>query len=329
MYCRLNNDTFNDAYKDFKLFKLLLLFSFISLKLLASDVEVSAPLIHYTWVGEPTALAPAGQIMLGLDVAGPIATAKKIQQQIKEDPNNSLNYSVHYWCLDKYIRYYENIFTKNEVKIFVHSIEETLKSFPDNSHVKKLYKLFLSDKRELRDILRMNIGRLSDENIKDNTLNVFLKDGFTMFLLAHNHGYIFDTNVFPLASDEKREKIDLITNYPKIALCLSGESKWDFFAMYSPKPKLSQALQMFESWTSSPKWGYLELFTEEHSSENIGPWNIGFLNYNDLGFEKISFKTYEAPMINLMNMMSSHDFLEFISPPEFTNLQRYFSVLKM
>lgn len=311
------------------MFKLLFLFSIASLKLLASDVEAKAPLIHYTWIGEPTMLAPAGQIMVGLDVAGPIATAKQIQQQVKEDPENNPYYPVHYWCLDRYVKYYENVFTENEVNIFVHGIEETLESFSNTtSHVKKLYDLFLSDKQYLRAILKQDVERLHDQNITQATLNVFLKDGFTLFLLAHNHGYIFDTNVFPLAIDEKREKIDLMGNYPELALAFTGESNWDFFAMYSPKPKLSRALHMFETWVSNPKWGYLELFNEDHSSKDKGAWNIGSLNHNDLGFEKISFKTYATPMIDAMNMMGSLKFLEFISPPDFSNLQRYFAAVK-
>ncbi len=199
-------------------------------------------LIHYLWVGPPTKTNP--NAIAGHDVAGPIAMARNLKAQNSND-------TVKFWCLEEYKTFYESQFTKAGVdNIQVCSIE---------AHVAEE-----KNKRKEAKILETLINTKAKSDITND--RVAFKDVFSLFLLATQGGFFFDTNVFP--SDGKRIDLNkVVTDEVWVAAQTDGLEEEnltlypDFFIMHSPAPNNHQMQAILENWLNGVHdTGMLEIF---------------------------------------------------------------------
>ena len=125
--------------------------------------------IHYIWVGPPK----SGLKHSRQDIAAPIQLGEmKIQQTIK------------FWCLDQYVEPFRKTF--NDTSIMVIGIETFLKKL--QSKVKHNEHLWVIN-RVQHIVVTLRNGVTRDR--------VNVKNAFAFFLMWHQGGYIFDTNVKP------------------------------------------------------------------------------------------------------------------------------------
>ncbi|MBA2649537.1 MAG: hypothetical protein H0U75_08090 [Legionella sp.] len=184
-------------------------------------------LIHYLWVGPPT--KNDQNAIAGHDVAGIIAMARSIKAQGIGD------IVLNFWCLGNYQNFYESQFTDAGLEnIIVCSIEQN----------------FTSETKRLRgaDILEDFITTNAKSQLVSE--RVAFKDGFSIFLLATQGGFFFDTNIFPISEKQLDLNQVIDTQNPITASWSSrgGEGDNDFYLMYSPTPNNQHMQQVFANW---------------------------------------------------------------------------------
>lgn len=212
--------------------------------------------INFLWVGPPTIKNPAS--LAGHDIAGPIKMAQQIIKQglVDEHP-------ITFWCLSEHEEYYRDVFNGFKLKIDVSAIEPYLKRKSED---------------EGDDNANFMLQHLS--GLKETTYHrVGFKDGFSLYLLINEAGYYFDTNVFP--SDERELNL---TGGLEVQTARSGyQDSHDFYLMYSPEIKHVDVQGAFARWRRRPKICNLDA---------LGLFSPEYLDCQDLGVKKISYKSY-------------------------------------
>lgn len=219
------------------------------------------PVIHYLWVGQPTEKNTTTAIA-GHDIAGPIEMVRELKRQAGEKEKTN---PIKFWCLEEYASFYQERFKAEAVDIEVCPIERLLRE-ESRGHLATRAEKLLEYKA-------------SHLNIDDIQSKVMFKDAFSLFLLASQGGYFFDTNVFP-----QKDKIISLPENPTVTTARSPDGCNDFFMMYSPERGNPQMLKAFDRWITTPRHANLGVFDR---------LSIPYFDFRkEMGVEKQSYKTY-------------------------------------
>lgn len=215
------------------------------------------PVIHYLWVGQPTKTDPT--TIAGHDIAGPInmARALKIQEENGEETN-----PIKFWCLETHANFYRTTFESEGVDIEICTIEGLLEKESDGD---------LADRaKSVQGFMAEYLGTVETR--------VAFKDIFSLFLLASEGGYFFDTNVFP----EKNKPISLLGE-PVVTTAKSGfQEANDFYMMYSPGRQNADMINIVDDWIREPGFGSVSVFKVAE---------VPYFN-SEMGVQKLSYKSY-------------------------------------
>ncbi len=163
------------------------------------------PVIHYSWIGSPTASGKKGH-----DTDGVMAMA-----------NNNDSNKIVFWCLEKHEAHYKEKFSKL-TNVTVRSVESC---FTDEK--------FESD---LRDKLKISYDALLKNTKRPLTVrdNVAFKNVFTLFVLSTQGGYTLDTNVEPMRW--KKVRLNAVNEFTTACLLVPDqENQTECWMMASPE----------------------------------------------------------------------------------------------
>ncbi|WP_157737118.1 hypothetical protein [Legionella lansingensis] len=189
--------------------------------------------------------------------------AKQLQVQREKGQDS---YTIKFWCLEKHKLFYQKQFAEEGIDIVeVCSIEDLLKKEQDG---------------ELADRAKFVRDFMNTTSLNEVTERVKLKDLLSLFLLASQGGYFFDTNVSP----EKGKTVSL-PGEPTVTTAKSGfQNSNDFYMMYSPKRADSNMLAIFDAWKEDPGFGNLSVF---RAPQEPVPYFA-----KEMGVKKQSYKSY-------------------------------------
>ncbi len=241
--------------------------------------------IHYAWIGPPT--RDNIYAIAGHDIAGPIETARKLQEQAAQ--GEEVN-PIKFWCLKEHEEYYQTVFKNERVDIEVCAVEDLLDA---TSHKERAAGMTEAGAEHAEAAAFMQ--KLLDDKVKnadkdDSTSRVLFKDGFSLFLLLCQGGYFFDTSIFP--EHEKNISLSGEDHFFTGANqeVINHKTENDFYMMYSPDRNNSTLKEVFDSWKSDPKFANINAFK---SSDKI-PFVSMDEQRNKMGINKIGFKSYSA-----------------------------------
>ncbi|WP_131781336.1 ankyrin repeat domain-containing protein [Legionella gresilensis] len=226
------------------------------------------PIVHYLWVGPPTRNNLSS--IAGHDLVGPIQMAKALQGQ-KNNNIGTIN-PIKFWCLKKYLKTYEDEFAREGANIEVCAIEDLLEKERNDS-------IFIKHITLITNLLNTSLLKNDKESF------VTFKDCFSLFLLATQGGYFFDTNIFPVSG-----KTVNLPQLDTVKTARSGfQSSNDFFMMFSPRRADPIMLKILEKWEQYPILGGLHAF----SIDTEIPFFDKFKQIDEsMGVEKKSYKSY-------------------------------------
>lgn len=247
------------------------------------------PEIHYLWIGPPTEFNPMSALP-GHDIAGPINFCKELQKSDYKDKN------VKFWCFEKHQSYYQELFKKQGIHIEVCSVEKLIeegKALDDPAA-----KLISENLANISQAETMSMGDVID-----------FKDRFSLFLLMKQPGYFLDTNVFP----KQGKKL----NFPPHEAFTTAQSDLsglnDFYLMYSPNINL-ELREAFMRRLSLPYYAAGEM-----TFHNL---SIPYLDLNDLGVEKVSYKSYRGSNLPGFFHLLNLDYEKFTVHCQYTDINQ-------
>ena len=247
---------------------------------------MSSTTLHYIWIGAPTRLNLKS--IPGHDVAGPIAMARKIlaENRLKINP-------IKFWCLNKYQEFFEIEFLKFDVVIEVCSVETLIEQNLITELGAEAFKM------------QQFMQAIHFPALVTTSQRVQFKDAFSLFLLACEGGYFFDTNITPLTDA-------LQLNGHDQALTVAADGGNDYYLMYAPADYDQQFRQAFNNWITDPCVPNLQAFDGTNIPNTLQPIN--------LSIKKTSFNSW------FTHAYSNHFYWVHIHPQQAKNKLAYSDV---
>lgn len=200
------------------------------------------------------------------------------------------NVTIKFWCLNEHISFYKKQFAEAGVAdvIQISSIESCLAVEKNRPETSKLQNL------------------LSKAKSTDIEERVTFKDGFSLFLLATQGGFFFDTNVFPISG----RQVDL-NSFVKEKQVMTGgnsEGKNDFYLMYSPEPDHPIMQEVLTNWLNAPGIVNLNAFDVSQKIPRQDMYKI----IKSMGIQKFSYKSYYTSKKGLFSWLGTDSMIPYL-----------------